>query len=195
MTLLHEITVYKYMPVSDGYGGQLPATPVLQTLAPAWANIEQRSGDDLVLNERWTTRNNYTITVNERPGFKWERNMFIVSANYGILDIEGITETVRKRLWELSAVYVDGVDDVGSGTPAIVAGLTTLYYTVPADSATLSIPAIEGAEIYLLFRDNDNKQVVSSNPQVNDVMVSGSTLSLVTDDIFYQGERITILYI
>jgi hypothetical protein len=195
MTFTEEISVFRYQPANDGFGGQLPATPELMVNAPTWAKIEQDSGNDITLNERWATRNNYTITVNERPGFTWARNMFIVSANYGVLDIEGIKETIRKRQWELDGVYIDGVDDTGSGAPAIIAGLTVLYYTVPADAETLSFPAIDGATVYLIFRDGNERTVVSSNPKIGEVMVDGSELSLVTGDIFMQGERITIMYL
>ena len=195
MTFTEEILVYKYQRANDGFGGYVPAAPELQTDAPTWAQIEQNSGNDLVLNERWTTNNNYLVTVNWRDDFTWTRDMFIVSANYGVLDIEGIKETVRKKQWELDAVYVEGVDETGSGSPATIAGLRVLYYTVTADSPTLDLPALDGATIYLLFRDGIEKEVVSSDPQVNEVMVSGTTLSLVEFDTFYTGERITILYL
>jgi len=195
MTLTEEISVLRYQPANDGFGGQLPATPELMVNAPKWANIEQDSGNDITLNERWATRNNYTITVNERPGFTWARNMFIVSANYGVLDIEGIKETVRKRQWELSGVYIDGVDDTGSGSPSIIAGLTVLYYTVPADTPTLTFPAIDGTKVYLIFRDGNERTVVGSDPQIGEVKVDGAELSLVEGDIFFGGERITIMYL
>jgi len=87
------------------------------------------------------------------------------------------------------------VDDTGSGTPAVIAGLTVLYYTVPADTETLDFPAIDGTTVYLIFRDGNERTVVSSNPQIGQVMVDGSELSLVTGDIFFTGERITIMYL
>jgi len=47
----------------------------------------------------------------------------------------------------------------------------------------------------LIFRDGIEKKKVSSNPQVNEIMINGSVLSLVSGDIFGAGERITILYL
>lgn len=194
MTLTEEISVYRYQPANDGFGGQVPAAPVLLTDAPTWAGISENSGNDLVISERWATRKNFTVTVNEKNGFIWSRNMFIVSANYGVLDIEGIKETIRKRQWELSSVYVEGVDDTGSGTPSIVGELTTYYYTVTGDTQTLDLPVIDGKTVYLFFRDGVEKKVVGSDPQINEVMIDGNAVYLVDGDIFYLGERITILY-
>ena len=47
--------------------------------------------------------------------------------------------------------------------------------------------------IYLIFRDGIEKKYVTASPQINEIMVSGSVLSLVAGDIFGAGERITIL--
>jgi hypothetical protein len=103
-------------------------------------------------------------------------------------------EKNRKRLVKLEASYISGVDYTGSGGGATVAGLTTLYYTVPSDASTLDLSTIEDATVYLAFRDGIEKTVVDADPQVNEIMIDGTILSLVTGDIFYSGERITILY-
>ncbi len=194
MTHREQISVYLYKKADDGFGEYEPATPVLQTDAPTWASIRQDSGDDLVLNERFTTANRYTIDVNWRNDFTWSRDMFIVRESGELIDIDGIREVIRRRTMQLSGVYVLGVDDTGQGTPSPIGDLTTLYYTVPADTATIDLPVIDGKTIYLIFRDGIEKKKVSSGPQVNEIMVSGSTLTLVNGDMFYAGERITILY-
>lgn len=194
MTHREQILVYLYQKTDDGFGEYEPALPVLQTDAPTWASIRQDSGDDLVLNERFTTANRYTIDVNYRNDFTWSRSMFVIRESGELIDIDGIREVIRRRTLQLGGVYVLGVDDTGQGTPSPVGGLTTLYYTVPSDASTLTLSAINGKTIYLIFRDGIEKKKVSISPQINEVMVSGSTLSLVTDDIFYSGERITILY-
>lgn len=194
MTHTEQITVYQYQKANDGYGGYLPAMPIVQPNAPTWATIEHLSGDDLILNQRFTTSNQYRVTVNWRNDFSWEKNMFIVTQNYGVLDIEGIRETVRKRKIELDGIYINGVDDTGSNTPALVAGLATLYHTVSADGATVNLPVLDGATVHLAFRDGIEKKVVVSMPQINEIAISGGVLSLIDGDIFYSGERITVLY-
>ena len=167
---------------------------MLQTNAPTWATIEQDSGNDLILNERYTTANRYTITCNWRNDFDWFRDMFIVRESGEVLDIDGIRETVRKRTIELSGVYVAGVDDTGQGQPSGVGGLTTLYHTVASDAATINLPALIDKDVLLIFRDGIEKKKVSASIGVNEVQVNGGILSLVAGDIFYSGERITILY-
>jgi head-tail adaptor len=195
MTHPNQIAVYRYEKANDGFGGFVPATPTLMADAPTWATIQETSGDDLILSERYTTQRRFDIKVNWRDDFTWSRGMFIVSDEYGIIDIDGIQETKRKRHIDISGVYVEGVDDTGSGTPATVNGLTTLYYSVPADASTLSLPVLDEKTLYLLFRDGIEKKIVASNPQINEVAVNGTTLSLVDGDIFVVGERITILYL
>lgn len=194
MTHTEQITVYQYQKADDGYGGYLPATPTLQANAPTWASIDMVSGDDFVLNNRFTTANQYRVTVNWRDDFTWQRNMFIVTQNYGVLDIEGIRETVRKRRLELDGIYIVGVDDTGSGTPTPISGLTTLYYTVETDAASITLHVLDGVQVYLAFRDGIEKKVVTSNPQINEISINGDVLTLVDGDIFVAGERITILY-
>ncbi len=194
MTHREQILVYLYQKTDDGFGEYEPATPVLQTDAPTWASIRQDSGDDLVLNERFTTANRYTIDVNWRNDFTWSRSMFIVRESGELIDIDGIREVIRRRTMQLGGVYVLGVDDTGQGTPSPIGDLTTLYYDVPGDSPTINLPVLDGKTIYLAFRDGIEKEKVTSDPQVNQIMIVGGVLSLVSGDIFYSGERITILY-
>lgn len=193
MTHTEQILVYKYVAVDDGFGGWLPGTPTLEANAPTWATIQQVSGDDLTLSERFATNMQFDVTCNWRDDYTWQRDCFIVS-RFGNLDIDGITEQVRKRTMKLRALRIEGVDEQGSGSSTPVGGLTTLYYTVPADSATLNISAIFGKFVYLVFRDGVEKKKVPANPQVNEVQIVDDVLSLVDGDIFWAGERITILY-
>lgn len=191
------ITVYKYQKAADGFYEFEPAAPLAQANAPSYATINQSSGGDVIISERLATSNVFEIFVNWRADFTWSRDMFIVDYAGNIYDIEDIVnmpEKNRKRLVKLEANYITGVDYTGSGSPAAIAGLTTLYYTVEADAATLTLSALSGATVYLAFRDGVEKTVVSSSPAVNQIMISGTTLSLVSGDIFYSGERITILY-
>ena len=94
----------------------------------------------------------------------------------------------------LDGIYIEGVDDTGSGTPGSVGGLNVLYYTVPADASTITLPALDGATTYLFFRSGVEKTIVSSGPLVDQVAINGAVVSLVAGDIFYQDERITVLY-
>ena len=194
MTHTEQITVYRYQKANDGYGGFTPATPTLMTLAPTWATFKQVSGDDYIIGERFATANRYSIFVNQRDDFTWARNMFIVSDRYGAIDIEGIKEDKRVRTMTLDGIYIEGVDDTGSGTPGSVGGLNVLYYTVPADASTITLPALDGATTYLFFRSGVEKTIVSSGPLVDQVAINGAVVSLVAGDIFYQDERITVLY-
>lgn len=190
------ISVYKYQKAADGYYEFLPAQPLLQTSAPSYATIRQSSGGDVIISERMATSNVFELLCNYRSDFTWTRDMFVVTrlGNLDVTDIKEEPNRERMRLMRLECAYITGVNDTGSGTPSVVGGLTTLYYTVPADAATLTLPAINGKTVYLIFRDGVEKKVVASSPAANEVMVNGSTLSLVTGDIFYSGERITILY-
>ncbi len=186
MTFTEQIQVYQYQKADDGFGEYLPAPPTLQTLAPTWADVVNTSGDDLVFNGRLSTNGKFRLTVNYREDFAWQRDMFVVT-RFGVLDVTGYNEELRKRTMSILAEYVEGTTETGN--------LSTVYYTVPADAATVTIPAINGKNIYLIFRDGIEKKKVSSNPQVNEIMISGSALSLVAGDIFGAGERITILYL
>ena len=194
MTHTEQIAVYRYKKADDGFGEYIPATPELLTNAPTYATIQQVSGDDLIISERLASNLQFDVTVNWRDDFSWQRDCFIVS-RFGNLDIDGITETKRKRTMQLRCVYIEGIDDTGSGTPAIVGGLRTLYYTVPTDSSSITLPAIADAEVYLAFRDGIEKKVVTSGPQVNEIAINAGVLTLVSGDIFAAGERITILYL
>ena len=194
MTHTEQISVYRYEKTDDGFGGYEPAQPTLLTLAPSWATVRHDTGDDLGLNERFTTANRFTITCNYRDDFNWARDMFIVRENGDVIDINGIRETVRKRKVELSGVYIVGVDETGQGTPSAVGELNTIYYNMLSDAATVNIPQIAGRTVYLIFRDGIEKKKVASNPQPNEVQVNDDELSLVAGDIFFAGERITILY-
>jgi Phage head-tail joining protein len=197
------ISVYKYQKAPDGYYEFTPAAPVLQLTAPSYATINQSTGGDVIISERMATSNVFEIFTNYRADFAFTRDMFIVDYAGNIYDIEDIVnmpEKNRKRLVKLECSYISGVDYTGSGGGGTVAGLNTLYYTVPADSATLDLSALANATVYLAFRDGNEKTVVTSNPQINQIMVVGTILSLVSGDIFYgptgdnPGERITILY-
>ena len=190
------ISVYKYQKAADGYYEFLPAAPALQSDAPSYATVNQSSGGDLIIAERMATSNVYTLFCNWRDDFTWTRDMFVVT-RFGNLDVVDIAEqsgTDRKRLMRIECNYITGVDDTGSGEPTTVGGLTTLYYLVPEDSETITIDAISGKVIYLIFRDGIEKEVVASDPQINEVGVSSGVLSLVAGDMFWAGERITILY-
>ena len=190
-----QILVFRYTYAADGFGEFVPAAPELLSNAPMWATIDQTAGTDYIISERVATNYQFNIKVNWRDDFTWTRDMFIVS-RFGAIDIDNIFERDRKRLIELGGVYIVGVDDTGSGSPSGAGGLTVLYYTVPSDSPTLNIPAIDGVEkVYLIFRDGNERTVVISSPGLGQVMVSGSDLSLMTGDIFFATERITILYV
>ena len=195
MTHTEQITVFLYKYAADGFGEFVPAAPELLANAPMWATIDQTAGTDYIISERVATNYQFNIKVNWRDDFTWTRDMFIVS-RFGAIDIDNIFERDRKRLIELGGVYIVGVDDTGSGSPSGAGGLTVLYYTVPSDAPTLNIPAIDGVEkVYLIFRDGNERMVVTSSPGLGQVMVSGSVLSLMTGDIFFATERITILYV
>jgi hypothetical protein len=184
MTFTEQIQVYKYQKAQDGFGEYIPAPPTLQTTAPTWANVVNTSGDDILFNGRLATNGKYRLDVNYRADFAWQRDMFVVT-RFGILDVTGFNEETRKRTMSILAEYVEGTTETGY--------LNTIYYTVPADAATVTIPAVNGKMIYLIFRDGIEKKYVTASPQVNEIMVAGSVLSLVSGDIFGAGERITIL--
>lgn len=191
------ITVYKYQKAADGFYEFTPAAPLLQPLAPTYATINQSTGGDVIISERMATSNVFEVYVNWRADFSWTRDMFIVDYEGNIYDIEDIVnmpEKNRKRLVKLETSYITGVDFTGSGSPSSIAGLTTLYYTVPADAATLNLSALIDSTVYLAFRDGNERTVVNSNPQIGQIQIIAGVLSLVTDDIFFAGERITILY-
>lgn len=186
MTFTEQIQVYQYQKADDGFGEYLPAPPTLQTLAPTWADVVNTSGDDLIFNGRLATNGKFRLTVNYREDFAWQRDMFVVT-RFGVLDVTGYNEELRKKTLTIMGTYVEGTTETGN--------LTTTYYTVPADAATVTIPAINNKNIYLIFRDGIEKKKVSGTPLVNEIKVTGSVLSLVTGDIFGAGERITILYL
>lgn len=192
------ITVYKYQKAPDGFYEFEPATPLLQSSAPSYATIRQSTGGDVIISERMATSNVFEIFTNYRYDFSFTRDMFIIDYAGNIYDIEDIVnmpDRNRKRLVKLECSYIAGVDFTGSGAPGVLGGLTTLYYDVPEDTPTIDLPALIDKTIYLAFRDGIEKEVVASDPQVNEIAISAGVLSLVSGDIFYSGERITILYL
>jgi hypothetical protein len=192
------ITVYKYQKAADDFYEFEPAAPLVQLLAPSYATINQSSGGDVIISERLATSNVFQVYTNYRPDFSFTRDMFLVDYAGNVYDIEDITnlpEKNRKRLVKLECSYISGVDFTGSGSATNVGGLTTLYYTVEADGATIDLPVLTDKTVYLAFRDGVEKTVVGAAPAINEIMISPlGVCSLVTDDIFYLGERITILY-
>jgi hypothetical protein len=192
------ITVYKYQKAADTFYEFEPAAPLIQLLAPHYATINQSTGGDVIISERLATSNVFEVFTNYRPDFAFTRDMFLVDYAGNVYDIEDITnmpERNRKRLVKLECSYIEGVDFTGSGSATNIGGLTTLYYTVEADGATIDLPVLTDKTVYLAFRDGNERTVVGANPQIGEIMISPVGLcSLVTGDIFFTGERITILY-
>jgi hypothetical protein len=190
----HEvISVYNYTKVADGYGEFKTAAPTAASNAPVWATIGVTGSDDSFIEGLIGTSNTYQLTVNWADNFNWSRNMFI-STRFGLMDIEGIEEDTRKRLVKLRCAQIKGVDETGSGTAGAAGGLNVLYYTVPADAATITLSALASASVKLFFRDGIEKTVVASGVTANQVQKVGTVFSLVAGDIFVANERITILY-
>lgn len=189
MTHTEEIQVWIYTKERNSSGGYVPGIPVRQTLAPTWATIQGVSGNDTTVNTRNATLSVFDITVNYRPGFSWERIMFITS-RFGNLDITNIYEDRRKRTIKLTGERVEGVTNTAGGQ------IMTLYRNATYGETSILIPELEGATVLLAFRDGINKEVLTSDLSSQNQMkyLTGTgTFELYPGDIF-GDELITVLY-
>ena len=190
MTHFDQIEVWQWTGEINESGGYNPTDPVRQTLAPTWATINQTSGNDLELNGRKATESVFDVIVNVRPGFTWNRVMFITT-RFGNLDVIAISESLRKREITLTAARIEGIS--GSGTSG---NIMTVYARSTEGATSITIPSLVGAEVILVFRHGINKEVVTETPSLVDQMqfdAGSGTWDLYPGDIF-GDELITVLY-
>jgi hypothetical protein len=195
MTHTEQCSVFSYTKVRLSSGGYSEGDPLLETLAPTWYSITQQSGNDIQLNQRTATESVFEVVTNYRPGFSWQRIMFIAT-RFGNLDITNIVESKRKREVTLTAVRVEGVTG-GTGTGGNVGGRVLTYYAnATPGSVSLEIPALADMTLLLVFRDGMNKEIVNVTPTDTKKMQwdsDNNRFLLMADDIF-GDELITVLY-
>ena len=188
MTKTEICEVYQYASIDDGFAGQTPIAPVLQTLAPVYFTINQLSGDDIQISLRLDTEAIFEVFANYRADFTWQRNMFITS-RFGNLDITGIRELVRKREYKLECKRILGVTESGNGGQVI-----TIYQPTSYGQTSVPVPALAGNTILLGLREGIGKKVVETGPALNQMAVdSDGNVTLVAGDIF-GDELLTFLY-
>mgnify|MGYP001587210560 FL=1 len=187
MTHTEQIQTWKYASVDDGFAGQTPITPILQTLAPTWATINQISGNDIRISLRLDTESTFEAFTNYRSDFRFQRNMFITT-RFGNLDITGIKETGRKRGNTLELKLIEGVTETSGGN------IMTVYKTTSYGDTSVNVGELAGNTILLGFREGIQKKVVESSPELNQLGVDiDGNVSLVEGDIF-ADELLTFLY-
>lgn len=197
MTHPYQISVWLYTSIPDGYAGQTPALPVLQTNAPTWATVNNRSGYDIQIGLREDTEYTFEIFVNYRADFVWQRNMFIIVPEFGAIDIRGINEDKRKRLMRLDGVLVAGSSAAGVGPlPGVTSGVYFINAIPEPGASSVVIPQVANGEPLAFARDGIGRaillgEVPTSPSYVN--YVGGGQFDLMPGDIF-GVEVVTVLY-
>ena len=189
--LTEPISFYKSEKVPDSYAG-FGEVAALQTDAPSFAIIEERSGDDVRISERLASEFTYRITINKRSDFIVTRVMY-VSSRFGVLSLTGIRESVRKRQQILTASLIGQVNiDTGTG---VVSGAIRVYYRRGVEGAlTFTISQGVGKDLIAFDRDGVGKEPVTDVADEPSKVLWDSptgTLTLFTGDIFYNNELLT----
>ena len=99
-----QVQVYKKVPTQNSSGG-FTTTDVVQSKAPTWAAIEQQGGSVEVFSTRDDIQSVYLLTFNYRSDFQWDNDMFI-RCRFGDLQVVAITESIRKREWQITGAKV-----------------------------------------------------------------------------------------
>lgn len=189
--LTEPISFYKFEKVPDSFAGYSEVAS-LQSNAPSFAIIEERSGDDVRISERLESEFIYRITINKRSDFTVTRVMY-VSSRFGVLSITGIRESERKRQQILTASLIGQVS-VDSGT-GVGTGTIRVYYRRGIEGETsFTIAQGVGKDLIAFDRDGIGKEpVIDVADEISKVLWDSATgtVSLFTGDIFYQNELLT----
>lgn len=189
--LTEPISFYKFEKVPDSFAGYNEVA-ALQSDAPSFAIIEERSGDDVRISERLESEFIYRITINKRSDFTVTRVMY-VSSRFGVLSITGIRESERKRQQILTASLIGQVSiDTGAG---VSGGTTRVFYRRGVEGATsFTISQGIGKDLIAFDRDGVGKEPVTDvADEVSKVLWDSATgtVSLSAGDIFYGNELLT----
>lgn len=189
--LTEPISFYKFEKVPDSFAGYGEVAS-LQTDAPSFATIEERSGDDVRISERLESEFIYRITINKRSDFTVTRVMY-VSSRFGVLSITGIRESERKRQQILTANLIGQVN-IDSGTGVGGTGIK-VYYRRGVDGAlTFTIAQGVGKDLIAFDRDGVGREPVTDVADEPSKVLWDSatgTVSLSTGDIFFGNELLT----
>lgn len=192
MTLNESISVYRYAKTADGFAGFTEAV-VLQTLAPAFANIEQRTGSDSTVADRTVAVSDFTIECNYKNTFTWYRDMYVVS-RFGLLQIVGPpVEAKRLRRLRLSAVLVYGIAALTYGGGS-VGSLLVVYVALTSNQTSVVLGAGSGRSLIAFDRDGVGKQpVTTATTRPEQVLwdATTGTVSVSPGDTFFNNEILT----
>lgn len=189
--LTEPISFYKFEKVPDSFAGYNEVA-ALQSDAPSFAIIEERSGDDVRISERLESEFIYRITINKRSDFTVTRAMY-VSSRFGVLSITGIRESERKRQQILTASLIGQVSiDTGTG---VSGGTIRVFYRRGVEGETsYTISQGIGKDLIAFDRDGVGKEPVTDvADETNKVLWDSATgtVSLYSGDIFYNNELLT----
>lgn len=189
--LTEPISFYKFEKVPDSYAG-FGEVAALQTDAPSFAIIEERSGDDVRISERLASEFTYRITINKRSDFTVTRVMY-VSSRFGVLSLTGIRESVRKRQQILTGNLIGQVN-IDSGTGVGSGGIKLYYRRGIEGDTTFTISQGVGKDLIAFDRDGVGKEPVTDvADEVGKVLWDSATgtVSLSAGDIFFNNELLT----